>query len=118
MSEELLTWSKTKIAGWSCFGDGDYQGDGPPDLGPPRALAEQEELADAASCLADGYGQPLGEDDPLRPLACDVAWALTEAGFILHHCDQHHRLYRLGGVCLLPVARGDSPEGRAGVVVS
>jgi hypothetical protein len=36
----------------------------------------------------------------------------------LHHCAQHHPLYRLGGVCLLPVAAGHDPDGRGGVVVS
>ena len=36
--------------------------------------------------------------DPLTPLARDIAGALTEAGFTLHHCAQGHPLYRLGGV--------------------
>jgi hypothetical protein len=91
---------------------------GPPDLGPLRALAEREEFADAAGRLADAYGRPLRDDDPLRPLAADMARALTEAGFTLHHCAPHHPLYRLGGVCLLPVAAGHDPDGRGGVVVS
>lgn len=51
------------------------QDQGPPDLGPLRALAEREELADAAGCLADAYGRPLRGDDLLRPLATDIAWA-------------------------------------------
>ena len=68
--------------------------------------------------LADAYGRPLAADDPLAPLARDIARALTEAGFTLHHCAQSHPLYRLGGVCLLPVARGHDPDGRGGVVVS
>jgi hypothetical protein len=76
----------------------------PPDLGPLRAVAEQAEIADAVSRLADGYGLSLSADDPLAPLARDVARALVEAGFTLHHCARHHPLYRLGGVCLLPVA--------------
>jgi len=80
------------------FADAASQGDGPPDLGPLRALAEHEELADAAGRLADAYGRPLHADDPLRPLAADVARELTEAGFTMHHCAQHHPLYRLGGV--------------------
>ena len=46
------------------------------------------------------------------------ALALTEAGFTLHHCAQSHPLYRLGGVCLVPVTRGHDPDGRGGVVVS
>jgi hypothetical protein len=36
----------------------------------------------------------------------------------LHHCAQHHPLYRLGGVCLLPVAAGHDPTGKGGVAVS
>lgn len=100
------------------FADDASQRDEPPDLGPLRALAEREELADAAGRLADAYGRPLRDDDPPKPLATDVAWALTEAGFTLHHCAQHHLLYRLGGVCLLPVAPGHDPDGRGGVVVS
>ena len=94
------------------------QDDGRPDLGPLRALAEHEELADATGRLADAYGRPLRDDDPLKPLATDVARALTEAGFTLHHCAKHHPLYRLGGVCLLPVAPGHDPDDRGGVVVS
>jgi hypothetical protein len=39
----------------------------------------------------------LPAEDPLRPLACAVALALTEAGFTLHHCARHHPRYRLGG---------------------
>jgi hypothetical protein len=100
------------------FYDDAPQGDEPPDLGPLRALAEREELADAAGRLADAYGRTLRDDDPLRSLVSDIAWALTEAGFTLHHCAQHHPLYRLGGVCLLPVAAGHDPDGRGGVVVS
>jgi hypothetical protein len=100
------------------FADDASHDDGPPDLGPLRALAEREELADAAGRLADAYGRPLQDDDPLRPSAADVARALTEAGLTLHHCAQQHRLYRLGGVCLLPVAPSHDPDGRRGVVVS
>ena len=54
----------------------------------------------------------------MAPLAREIARALTEAGFTLHHCSQSHPLYRLGGVCLVPVARGHDPDGRGGVVVS
>jgi hypothetical protein len=93
------------------------QSDEPPDLGPLRALAEREELADAAGRLADAYGRPLRDDDPLRPLASDVARALTETGFALHHCVQRHPLYRFGEVCLLPVAAGHDPDGRGRGVV-
>ena len=99
------------------YPDDDNRGCEPPDLGPLRALAECEELAEAVSRLADGYGRQLPVGDPLAPLAREVARALTEAGFTLHHCAQHHPLYRLGGVCLLPVARGHDPGGRGGIVV-
>jgi len=95
----------------------DYLGE-PPDLSPLSAVAEREELAEAASRFADGYGRPLPANDPLAPLARDVARALTEAGFTLHHCVQGHPLYRLGGVCLLPVARSHDPNGNGGVMVS
>lgn len=88
-----------------------------PDLGPLQEAAEAAELAEATSGLTDSFGGPLYAEDPLRPLACAVARALTEAGFTLHHCGRHHPRYRLGGVCLLPVA-GHAPEIKAGVVVS
>jgi hypothetical protein len=100
------------------FADDASPGDEPPDLGPLRALAEREELATAVGRLADAYGRPLRDEDPLKPLATDIARALTEAGFTLHHCAQRHPLYRLGGVCLLPVAPGHDPDGTGGVVVS
>jgi hypothetical protein len=100
------------------YADDDYQGDEPPDLGTLRKLAEREELEDAVSRLADGYSRPLPAGDALAPLAREVARSLTEAGFTLHHCAQHHPLYRLGGVCLLPVARGHDLGGGAGIVVS
>jgi hypothetical protein len=103
---------------WRGYAEDDYLGDEPPDLGPLRALAEAAELAEAMATLADPYGRPLPADDPLAPLACDIARALTEAGFTLHHCAQSHPLYRLGGVCLVPVARGHDPDGRGGVAVS
>jgi hypothetical protein len=97
---------------------GAYLGDDPPDLGPLRAVAERAELADAVAGLTDSYGRPLAADDPLTPLAQEVARALTEAGFTLHHCAPEHPRYRFGGVCLLPVARCHDPGGRGGIVVS
>ncbi len=100
------------------YAEDDYLADEPPDLGPLRAVAEGAELAEAASRLADAYGRPVPPSDPLAPLARDIARALTEAGFTLHHCAQSHPLYRLGGVCLLPVAPGHAPDGRGGVAVS
>jgi hypothetical protein len=100
------------------YADDGSLGDEPPDLGPLLALAESAELAAAVARLADAYGRPLPADDSLTPLARDIARALTEAGFTLHHCAHSHPLYRLGGVCLLPVARGHDPDGHGGVVVS
>ncbi len=80
----------------------------PPDLGPLRAMAERAELAEAVSMLAGADGYRLPGDRPPAPLARDLARSLTEAGFTLHHCMRHDPLYRLGGVCLLPVtARHD-----------
>jgi hypothetical protein len=95
-----------------------YPDDQPPGVGPLRALADRAELADAACAVTDGYGQRLPAHDPLAPLAWDVARSLVEAGFTLHHCAPWHPLRRLGGVCLLPVARPSDPGGHAGIVVS
>jgi hypothetical protein len=89
-----------------------------PDLGPLRETTEAAELTEATAGLTDGSGGPLPAGDPLRPLACAVARALTEAGFTLHHCARHHPRHRLGGVCLLPAAARRAPESKAGVVVS
>ena len=96
------------------YAEEDYLGLEPPDLGPLRALAETAEFAEAMARLADAHGRPLPADDLLAPLARYIARALTEAGFTLHHCAQSHPLYRLGGVCLVPVARGHDPDGRGG----
>jgi hypothetical protein len=85
-----------------------------PELGPLRAAAGWEELAQARSRMADGLGNPLRPGDPRAPLARDVAQALTEAGLTLHNCAPHHPRYRLGGVCLLPVPGGDDPGGQGG----
>jgi hypothetical protein len=90
---------------------------GPPDLGPLRAAAERTELADALALLTDAYGYRLPDSDPLAPLARDIARSLVEAGFTLHHCARTHPLYRLGGVCLLPVS-AHHDDAQAGVVVS
>ena len=89
-----------------------------PDLGPLREAAEAAEFAEAMSGLTASSCGPLPARDPLRPLACAIARALTEAGFTLHHCARHHPRHRLGGACLLPVAAGHAPKSKAGVVVS
>ncbi|MGD0373595.1 MAG: hypothetical protein ABSB01_03265 [Streptosporangiaceae bacterium] len=84
-----------------------YIGDEPPDLDPLRALAERAELADAVTRLCDSYGRPLPDDDPLVPLAHDIARVLTEAGFTLHHCAHGHPRYRLAAgraCCRSPAA--------------
>ena len=77
-----------------------------PDLGPLRAAADRAELADAKALPGRLARLPLRADDPLAPLARELARELTLAGFTLHHCVRTDPLYRLGGVCLLPVCSG------------
>jgi hypothetical protein len=89
-----------------------------PDLGPLRALAGREEFADAIACLTNSLDWRLCVDDPRAALARDLPQALTEAGFSLHQCAQRHPLYRLGGVCLLPVGGDHAPGAEPGIVVS
>jgi hypothetical protein len=96
----------------------DWLADAQPDLGPLREAAECGELADAVAGLAGSSGFRLRADDVLAPLACEVARALTLAGFAVHHCVQADPMYRLGGVCVLPVAAWGSAGGQAGVAVS
>jgi hypothetical protein len=67
------------------FADNASQGDEPPNLGPLRALAEREELADAIRRQADTHDRPLRYDDSMRPLASDIAWGSAEARVILAH---------------------------------
>ena len=88
-----------------------------PDLGPLRAVAEAAELAQAVSGLVGIDGYRLADGDPLAPLARDIARSMTEAGLTVHHCAQHDPLYRLGGVCLLPVP-AESRAGRSRIAVS
>jgi hypothetical protein len=77
-----------------------------PDLAPLRAIAERAELGAATACVADSSGYLVCADDPLGQVAHDLARELTLAGFTLHHCAQSDPLYRLGGVCLLPIGSG------------
>jgi hypothetical protein len=77
-----------------------------PDLGPLRAAAEAAGLAHAASGLAGADGCRLAGSDPLASLPRHIARSMTEAGLTMHHRAPHHPLYRLGGVCLLPVPAG------------
>jgi len=88
-----------------------------PDLTPLRAAAEDAEIAEAISLVRDSGGHSLPDDHPLASLAHGIARSLVEAGFTMHHCDQHHPLYRLGGVCLMAIT---TPHGadHAGIVVS
>jgi hypothetical protein len=88
-----------------------------PDLTPLRAAAEEAEIAEAVSLVTDSGGHPLPDDHPLAPLAHDIVGSLIEAGFPLHHCDQRHPLYRLGGVCLMTITRTHGAD-RAGIVIS
>ena len=79
-----------------------------PGLAPLRAVASEAEFAEAFRRILSAGGYPL---------AGDVARSLIEAGFTLHHCDRHDPLYRLGGVCLVPIRAGLS-TGRSGIAVS
>ena len=88
-----------------------------PDLCSIRAAAEQAEFAGAARGLLSADGYPLAEDNPLAPLARDVARTLVEAGFTLHHCDRYDPLWRLGGVCLMPIP-AESGTGRSAIAIS
>jgi hypothetical protein len=88
-----------------------------PDPGPLRAAAEAAELARAVSGLVSIDGCRLADGDPLAPLARDIARSMTEAGLTVHHCAQHDPLYRLGGVCLLPVP-AESGTGSSAIAVS
>ena len=88
---------------------------GQPDLAALRAAAADAEFTQAEAVLTSAYGYRLAGADPLAPLARDLARSFTEAGLTVHHCARHDPLYRLGGVCLLPVPadQGSSPSGIA-----
>jgi hypothetical protein len=87
---------------------------GQPDLAALRAAAGDAESPEAEAGLVSACGCPLTGADPL---ARDLARSLTEAGFTLHHCATHDPLYRLGGVCLLPVP-AEAGAGQGGISVS
>ena len=87
---------------------------GQPDLAALRAAAGDAEFAEAEARLVSACGYPLAG---AGPLARDLARSLTEAGFTLHHCATHDPLYRLGGVCLLPVP-AEAGTGQGGISVS
>ena len=88
-----------------------------PDLGALRAAAEGAELAHAVSGLVTTDGWPLADSDPLAPLVRDIARSLVESCLTVHHCARQDPLYRLGGVCLLPIP-AESCTGRSGIAVS
>lgn len=75
------------------YAEDSYLGE-PPDLSPLRAVAEREELAAAVSGLTDAFGHPLPADDPLAPLARDVAQALVGAD---SPCTTARRVIRCTG---------------------
>ena len=87
---------------------------GQPDLAALRAAAGDAEFAEAEARLVSSCGYPLAD---VGPLARDLARSLTEAGLSLHHCATHDPLYRLGGVCLLPVP-AEAGTGQGGISVS
>ena len=87
---------------------------GQPDLAALRAAAGDAEFADAEARLVGSCGYPLAD---IGPLARDLARSLTEAGLSLHHCAAYDPLYRLGGVCLLPVP-AEAETGQGGISVS
>jgi hypothetical protein len=87
---------------------------GQPDLTALRAAAEDAEFAEAEAWLVSSPGYPLVG---VSPLARDLGRSLTEAGLSLHHCATHDPLYRLGGVCPLPVP-AEAGTGQGGISVS
>jgi hypothetical protein len=90
---------------------------GQPDLTALRAVAEGAEFTQAEAALNGTYGYRLAGADSLAPLARDLVRSLTEAGLTVHHCARHDPLYRLGGVCLLPIPTGQG-TGPSGIAVS
>lgn len=90
---------------------------GAPDLTALRALAECGELASAVSGLAGADGRPLPAG-PAGGLAREIARALVEAGFPVHHCSGWDPQRRVGGVCVRPVPVRADPTGASGVTVS
>jgi hypothetical protein len=87
---------------------------GQPDLAALRAAAVGAEFTQAESGLVGTCGCPLRGADPL---ARGVARSLAEAGLTVHRCARRDPMYRLGGVCLLPVP-AEPGTGRGGVAVS
>jgi hypothetical protein len=82
-----------------------------------RALAECGELASAVSGLTGSDGGPL-PPGPAGELAREIARALVEAGFSVHHCAGWDPQRRIGGVCVRPVPVRADPGGSGGVTVS
>ncbi len=74
-----------------------------PGLAQLRAAASQAESAETFRGLLSADGYPLADWGPPAAPARDVARSLTGAGFTLHQCDRYDLVYRLGGVCVMPV---------------
>jgi hypothetical protein len=86
---------------------------GQPDLAALRAAAGDAEFAKAEARLVSS-GYPLAD---IGQLARDLDRSLTEAGLSLRHCADHDPLYRLDGVCLVPVPAA-AGTGQGGISVS
>jgi hypothetical protein len=68
----------------------------------PADKAFEAHLAEQLQRASDGWDPPL-PGHPHAELAGEVATALVEAGFDLHHCAAYSAL---GGVCLTPTLEG------------
>jgi len=66
-----------------------------PDLCSISAVTEQTDSAEAVRSLLSADGYPPAGDYSLGPVAPNVAGALVEADFMLHHRDRYDPLYRL-----------------------
>jgi hypothetical protein len=86
---------------------------GQPDLAALRDAAGDAEFVDAEARLVSSRYPLAG----VGPLARDLARSLTEAGLSLYPYAAHDPLYRLGGVCLLPVP-AEAGTGQSGISVS
>jgi len=66
-----------------------------PDLCSISAVTEQTDSAEAVSSLLSADRYPPAGDYSLGPVTPNVAGALVEADFTLHHRDRYDPLYRL-----------------------
>jgi hypothetical protein len=77
----------------------------------PADKAFEAHLGEQLDRLSDGYGSPLAQHS-MAVLTREVAIALVEAGFELHHCAAYTPT---GGVCLTPTSGHGDQDG---VIVS